>query len=126
MMDEWEAATPTRVADPPLLGPLPAADEVSLTFDGREIAARAGEPLLAALFAAGVRAVRTMPVSGEPRGGWCLVGRCADCLVVVDGVPNLRACLIPARPGMRVETQRGLAEDALLVPPFAPAAKGEQ
>jgi predicted molibdopterin-dependent oxidoreductase YjgC len=115
---EPESAGATRVADHPLLGPLPAAAGVAFAFDGRALLGRAGEPLLAALFANGVRVVRTMPASGEPRGGWCLVGRCADCLVVVDGVPNVRACLEPVREGMRVERQHGLAEDADLAAPF--------
>jgi len=81
---------------------------VSLTFDDLEIIARDGEPLMAALLAAGVRVLRTMPKSGEARGGYCLVGRCNDCLVAVDGEPNVRACVTPVRPGMRVQTQVAL------------------
>ena len=101
-----------RVRDHPLLGPLPAAPEIPFTFDGRPIAARDGEPIAAALLAAGVRVFRTMPRSGAARGGWCMVGRCTDCLVVVDGQPNVRACIAPVVPGMRVATQRGLGQDA--------------
>ena len=99
-----------RVRDHPVLGPLPATAEVPITFDGRPLIARAGEPIAAALLAAGVRAFRTMPGSGEPRGGWCMVGRCADCLVVVDGRPNVLACVTAVAPGMRIDTQRGLGE----------------
>ncbi len=95
-----------------MLAPLPPAPEVMFTFDGRTIPARDGEPIVAALLAAGVRVLRTMPGSGEPRGGYCLVGRCSDCLVVVDGRPNVRACITPVRAGLRVATQRGLGEDA--------------
>lgn len=83
---------------------------VEITFDGRRIEARAGEPLAAALYRAGVRVFRTMPDTGEARGGYCLVGRCADCLVVVDGVPNVRACVTPVAAGMAVRTQHGLGE----------------
>lgn len=83
-------------------------DSASITFDGRAVPAFVGEPLIAALIAAGVRVFRTMPRTGEPRGGFCLVGRCSDCMVVVDGVPNCRACLIPVRGGMHVETQHGV------------------
>ena len=101
-----------RVRDHPILGPLPSAPSVTFTFDGRPIVARTGEPITAALLAAGVRTFRTMPRSGEPRGGYCLVGRCTDCLVVVDGRPNVRACVTPVRDGMRVTTQRGLGDDA--------------
>ena len=64
--------------------------------------------MIAALFAGGVRVLRTMPRTGEARGGFCLFGRCSDCMVVVDGVPNTRACVTAVRDGMMVETQRGL------------------
>ena len=99
-----------RIRDHPVLGPLPPAAPVRFTFDGRPVDGRAGEPVAAALLAAGVRVFRTIPGSGEPRGGYCLVGRCGDCLVVVDGTPGVRACLEPVRAGMRVATQRGPGE----------------
>jgi sarcosine oxidase subunit alpha len=38
------------------------------------------------------------------------MGVCFDCLVTIDGVGNRQACLVPARAGMRVETQRGRRE----------------
>jgi len=101
-----------RVHDHTLLGPLPASPAVRLTFDGRPIAARAGEPIVAALLAAGVRVFRTMPRSGEARGGWCMVGRCGDCAVVVDGIPNIPACVTPVAEGMVVHSQHGLGDDA--------------
>ncbi len=125
-MEERGAAARRRVVDHALLGPLPAAEAIALTFDGQPVEARAGEPLLAALLAAGIRSVRTMPNGGERRGGWCLVGRCTDCLVVVDGVPNVRACVEAVRAGMRVETQHGLAEEAALAAPFTAAGEGDR
>jgi NADH dehydrogenase/NADH:ubiquinone oxidoreductase subunit G len=93
-----------------VLGPLPPADAVTFSFDGQTVTGRAGEPVVAALLAAGFRVFRTMPRFGDPRGGYCMVGRCADCLVVVDGAPNVRACVTPVQPGMRVQTQHGLGE----------------
>jgi len=83
-------------------------DSVTITFDGRAISAVTGEPLIAALLAAGVRVLRHMPRTGEARGGYCLVGRCSDCMVVVSGTPNVRACVTPVADGMIVETQHGL------------------
>ncbi len=85
----------------------PPRGRVSFNFDGRELDAIDGEPIAVALLAAGVRVFRTTP-AGHPRGGFCFVGRCADCLMVVDGVPNTRACQTAIRAGMRVETQQGL------------------
>ena len=118
-----DGATDRRVRAHPILGPLPEAATVRVTFDGRPIVARTGEPIAAALLAAGVRVFRTMPNGGEARGGYCLVGRCSDCLMIVDGELNVRACVTPVRDGMRIATQRGLGEwDAALV--AVPEASG--
>ena len=100
-----------RVVEHPLLGPLQPAPGVAFTFDGVVLDGREGEPIAVALLAAGYRVFRTMPRFGGPRGGYCMDGRCADCLMVVDGVPGVRACVTPIRPGLRVETQSGLGED---------------
>jgi NADPH-dependent 2,4-dienoyl-CoA reductase/sulfur reductase-like enzyme len=82
-----------------------AADEaVPITFDGREIAARRGETLAAALAAAGVKAFRTTRL-GAPRGLFCGMGVCQDCLVEVDGGPNRRACMIKVDGPLEVRMQ---------------------
>src|SRR5205807_2635334 len=52
---------------------------------------------------------RRTRITGEPRGIFCGIGACYDCLVTIDGVPDQRACLIPARPGSVVSTQDGAA-----------------
>src|SRR6476620_11575159 len=94
-----------RIASHPLLGPLPDVGMVSLTVDGFEIVGRPGEPIAAALLANGIRRFRTMPKSGNTRGGFCFAGRCSDCQMIVDGEPNVMACMTLVREGMRVETQ---------------------
>lgn len=101
-----------RVAAHPLLGDLPPAPAVGFTFDGEPVVGRLGETLLPALLASGVRVLRTMPELGDPRGGYCLIGRCSDCQVIVDGVPGVRACVEPVREGMVVRTQHGLGDEA--------------
>ena len=67
-----------------------------------------GEPIAAALLAGGIRVFRHTHKKGEPRGVFCGIGRCTDCMMTVDGVPNVRTCVTPAREGMVIETQRGL------------------
>lgn len=99
-----------RVTTHPILGDLPPALPVEFTFDGERVQGREGEPLLPALLASGVRVLRTMPDLGDPRGGYCLVGRCSDCQVIVDGEPSVRACMTRVREGMVVRTQHGLGE----------------
>jgi predicted molibdopterin-dependent oxidoreductase YjgC len=101
-----------RISDHSLLGPLAEDSLETFTFDGQPIVARQGEPLAAALIAAGIRVFRTMPRFGDARGGYCMIGRCSDCLVVVNGVPSVRACVTPVSDGLEVRTQHGLGEDA--------------
>ena len=84
-----------------------AGPSLAFTFEGREIEARAGDTIASALFAAGVRTLRETPVSGAPRGPYCMMGVCYDCLVEIDGAPNRQACMVEARGGMLVRRQRG-------------------
>ena len=87
--------------------PESAAADVAVLIDGQPFTARAGDTVAAALFAAGRLACRTTPVSGAPRGPFCMMGVCFDCLVVVDGQPSQQGCLIPVAAGMRIDTQSG-------------------
>jgi predicted molibdopterin-dependent oxidoreductase YjgC len=82
-------------------------DLVTFTFDGIAISASAGDSVAAALLAAGIRVCRTSPVSGAPRGPYCMMGVCFECLVRVDGVGSRQGCLVPVQEGMKVETQKG-------------------
>ena len=89
---------------------LPSADagaRLRLTIDGVAVELRAGETVAAALFLAGSKAGRTTPVSGTPRGPYCMMGVCFDCLVQIDGEGNRQACMIEAREGMVVTRQMG-------------------
>ncbi len=76
-------------------------------FDGRPLSFRPGQTLGAALVAAGTTSWRTTRIGGRPRGLFCGIGVCFDCLVTVDGHPNQRACLVVAHPQMKVVTQEG-------------------
>ncbi|MFO0996991.1 MAG: (2Fe-2S)-binding protein [Alphaproteobacteria bacterium] len=78
------------------------------TCDGEPVLAYPGESIAAALFAAGRRKLRTTARLAAPRGLYCGMGVCWECIMVVDGAPAVRACMTAAAPGMRVETQRGL------------------
>jgi predicted molibdopterin-dependent oxidoreductase YjgC len=78
-----------------------------VTFDGTPLEALSGQTIAAVLWSAGITAWRTTRVEGRARGVFCGIGVCFDCLVTVNGVPNQRACLVPARPGDEITTQRG-------------------
>lgn len=76
-------------------------------FDGQPVPFRNGQTIGAALVADGRLAWRTTRVEDRPRGIFCGIGVCFDCLVVVDGEPNRRACLTPAASHLAVSTQVG-------------------
>ncbi|MFZ5754732.1 MAG: (2Fe-2S)-binding protein [Bacillota bacterium] len=78
--------------------------------DGKKIPAKEGEPIAAALLAAGIRKFRVTPKDGNPRGIFCGIGRCTDCIMTVDGQPNVRTCVTPVRNGMVIESQKGLGK----------------
>ena len=73
---------------------------VTVTFAGRTLQARDGQSVAAALTAAGVRSWRTTRRGARPRGLFCGIGVCFDCLLTIDGRPAQRACLVPVRDGM--------------------------
>lgn len=79
----------------------------TFSFAGKEIDAEPGQTIGAALLAAGYRTLRTTRHGGAPRGLFCGIGICFDCLVTVNGRPNLRACLTEARDGDEVLPQEG-------------------
>ncbi|NPV59815.1 MAG: (2Fe-2S)-binding protein [Actinobacteria bacterium] len=93
-----------RVGRHPVLDKFTGGREVVIFVDGEPLSAREGEPVAAALYAAGRRVTRYARHTGEPRGPFCMIGLCAECCMTVDGVSNVRTCRIPVREGMRVDT----------------------
>lgn len=86
----------------------PRGARVTLLVAGRPLEAYEGESIAAALLAAGVRTFRHTDRDDAPRSYYCGMGVCHDCLVQVDGVPNVRACMTAVRDGMRVDSQPSL------------------
>jgi len=99
-----------RIVDHPILGKLKERKKVFIEVDGRKIEAYEGEPIAAALLAAGVRVFRYTSKGKEPRGLFCAIGRCTDCVMIVDGIPNVRTCVTSVRDGMKIETQINLGK----------------
>ena len=96
-----------RIANHPVLGHEAEAKKVTIYYEGRPVEAREGEPI--AMTAAGIRVFRTTEKLHEPRGVYCAMGRCSDCMMIVDGQPNVRTCVTLVKDGMRVEVQHGLS-----------------
>lgn len=83
---------------------------VEFTFDGESVVAFSGQTVAAALLEHGIRTLRKTRVEEKPRGVFCGIGICFDCLVVVNGLPNQRACLLEVQDHMIVQTQIGVGE----------------
>lgn len=91
---------------------------IGFRFKGRDVAARPGDSIAAALAVAGETATGTRR-SGAARGIFCGMGVCHDCLVTVNGRRGMRACMVTAADGMDIwpEDDRRLAEGT--IPPDA-------
>ncbi len=87
------------------------AETVTFTFDGAAMTAEPGQTVGAALLAAGIRSWRRTRSGGRPRGLFCGIGACFDCLVDVNGDRAVRACLVPVREGDQVRTSASVGAD---------------
>ncbi len=112
--DTDEPAAPRRITDD-VAEPSAEASQTILV-DGEQVALRTGESVAACLLGNGRLAWRTTRIGGRPRGVFCGIGACFDCLVTVNGTPGIRACRYIAKPGDEIGT--GTAE------PAAPAPDG--
>ena len=83
----------------------PPRNPVTVSLDGEPVVAERGEPVAAALLAAGHLALARSPKFHRPRGPACMRAACDGCLARVDGEPNVMTCRVPAADGTRVETQ---------------------
>ncbi|WP_249976330.1 (2Fe-2S)-binding protein [Vreelandella olivaria] len=80
---------------------------VTFHFDEQTLTARSGDTIAAALLTSGISICRSTPVSNAPRAPYCMMGVCFECLVEVDGNPNIQACQVEVRDGMRIHVQQG-------------------
>lgn len=84
---------------------------IEIFLDGDPLRVSAGISLAAALFEADALPTRHTAVRAAPRGAFCMMGACFDCLVEIDGGSSQRACQIEVYAGMRIRRHRGLHED---------------
>ena len=99
-----------RIKQHPILDIPEQTESVTIYVNERPVEALAGETVAAALLSAGIRAFRKTPREHKPRGIFCGIGRCTDCALTINGVPNVRSCITRVAEGMRVEIQDGLGE----------------
>ncbi len=99
-----------RISNHPILDDLKYIKKVKITVDGKIIEAYEGEPIATALYAAGIKTLRFTAKYNEPRGVFCNRGRCTDCIMKVNGKPNVRTCVTMVKDGMVIETMKGLGK----------------
>lgn len=88
----------------------PIDKPITIELDGEQLQAKEGEPVACSLIAHGELLFARSPKYHRPRGPFCLSGGCSQCLMRVDGVPNVPTCRVPAKPGMRLERQNALPD----------------
>lgn len=76
---------------------------VTILVDGRAVSAHKGQTIAAALLSAGIRTLRHTRSLGRPRGLYCGMGVCFDCIASIDGVVE-RTCMRRVEEGMRIES----------------------
>jgi predicted molibdopterin-dependent oxidoreductase YjgC len=83
---------------------------LTVHVDGAAVPATAGQTVMALLLTMGRIVFRRSAASGQPRGPYCGMGVCFECLVTIDGAANRQACLTQVREGMRIETGHAAPE----------------
>lgn len=99
-----------RISKHPIVGTVEKGQLIDFEFDGKTMQGYEGEPIAMALKAAGVQIHRYTAKEHKPRGIFCAIGRCTDCVMIVNGKPNVRTCVTPLAQGMKVQTQYGVKD----------------
>ena len=87
-------------------GAIQRAPRLEFLFDGQPVQAHQGETVLAALMRAGTKHLRNAPTDGSPRGAFCCMGLCQECVVLVDGT-IVESCRQLVADGLVVERVLG-------------------
>lgn len=97
-----------RIEKHPIINIPENRETVMIYFCERPIQAFKGETVAAALTGAGIRVFRKTPKYHKPRGIFCAIGRCTDCALTINGIPNVKSCMTLVEEGMKIEMQDGL------------------
>ncbi|HZK61212.1 MAG TPA: (2Fe-2S)-binding protein [Anaerovoracaceae bacterium] len=99
-----------RIVKHPILGDLEDQKQVTIIVDGKAYPSYEGEMIAAALTNNNIKTFRYTKHLHKPRGIYCGIGRCTDCVMIVDGIPNVRTCVTPVKDKMNIETQYGVGQ----------------
>lgn len=102
-LEDW------RIHEHPILK-FERGNEVTIYLDGKPMRAFESETVAAALCANGLKELSRSIKYRRPRGVFCAIGRCSACMMEVDGVPNVRACVTNVKDGMEIKRQKYFAD----------------
>ncbi len=100
-----------RIKEHPILGTFEKGRQIQFTFDGKTMEGFEDEPIAIALRSNGIMVHRHTTKKNEPRGIFCAIGRCTDCIMVVNKIPNVRTCVEQLKEGMVIQTQMGIGPE---------------
>ncbi|NOQ77743.1 MAG: (2Fe-2S)-binding protein [Methylococcaceae bacterium] len=81
---------------------------VEIILNGQPLQVVQGISVAAAVLSNHQRFTRTTPISGSQRAPFCMMGVCYDCLMVINGKANQRACATIVEEGMYIDNQQGV------------------
>jgi predicted molibdopterin-dependent oxidoreductase YjgC len=84
--------------------------QIQILLNDETIMVAGGQSIGALLLELDQRITRTTRFASKPRGMFCGIGICFDCLITINGVTNQRACLTTVEEGMTIQTQLGSGE----------------
>lgn len=96
-----------RVVNHPILEQLRNNKKITIYVNDKPVEALESDTIASALLESDIKLCRYTRKNHEPRGVFCAIGRCNDCLMIVDGIPNIRTCVTYVRDGMQIKTQIG-------------------
>lgn len=99
-----------RIERHPVLEEFKKGKEVTFYYNGEKLTGCEGEPISVALKANNVMTHRYTSKKSHPRGVFCAIGRCTDCVMIVNNKPNVRTCVTPLEKDMKIETQYGVTK----------------
>jgi len=99
-----------RIYDHPILT-YERGNEITIYLDDEPLKAYENETVAAAIYANGYREFSKSIKYRRPRGFYCAIGRCSSCMMEVNGVPNVRTCVLPIQDGMKIIRQRYLVDN---------------
>jgi len=82
----------------------PLRSTLTIFVDDNPFVVDAADTVAAALLGAGVTRFHSSAVTNAPRGPYCMIGVCFECLLEIDGQPDRQACQTQVREGMRIRT----------------------